>query len=97
MQKAIWKFNLEVEDTQIIYMPKGAKILSVGLQQPDLCLWALVDTAETVQEDVFIEVYGTGNPITNNMQLRDFIGTVVAGRFVWHVFVLRNAENDSGE
>jgi hypothetical protein len=98
MNTAIWKFKLEVADAdaQRLYMPKGSIILSTAMQNTDLCIWALVDTHETEQEEVFIEVYGTGNPITNTMKPKAFIGTAVAGRFVWHVFMVKKPEIGGG-
>ena len=64
-------------------MPKGATVLSVANQQDTLCLWAMVDPAAP---EVFREfdVLGTGKAIPE--WERVFIGTVLIGQFVWHVF-----------
>lgn len=85
MQK-IYKYPLEVKDVIILHAPKGAKILSAALHNNEICIWALVNPDEIEQEQVTIEVYGTGNIIETNMLERRFLGTVVAGRFVWHIF-----------
>lgn len=79
----IWKYKLEIVDLQAINMPVGASVLSVHRQGPDLCMWAMVDTSEPMQGRQF-EVIGTGNPI--NPAQRLFVGTVVVGSLVWHVF-----------
>lgn len=86
MNQSIWKYTLAIQDTTILYIPKGSIILSAALQTSDLCIWALVNTDEAAQEEVIIDVYGTGNPIASSLMQRQFIGTVVAGRYVWHVF-----------
>ncbi|MRM93757.1 hypothetical protein D1Z98_01870 [Riemerella anatipestifer] len=53
MTKVIYKYNLQVEGTQIISMPKGAEVLSVQAQHGKPCLWALV-SPETEEEEVKI-------------------------------------------
>lgn len=64
-------------------MPEGAKILSVGNQRGNLCLWAMVDPTNPGVFRIF-EMIGTGYPLSDvGLQ---FIGTVVIEPFVWHVF-----------
>ena len=42
--KTIWKFPLEVKDKQQVLMPRGAVILSAGIDnRGSICVWALVD------------------------------------------------------
>lgn len=84
--KAIWKYNLAIQDNQILTMPHDAQILSVANQNGNLCLWAMVDPeANPVKR--CIEIIGTGNPINTDIGTdREFIGTVVINPFVWHVF-----------
>lgn len=81
--KTIWKFNLGVLDTQTLFMPKDAEILSIQFQDGGLCVWALVETDnETV--GLPITIVGTGQSIRKN--LGAFIATVQQPPFVWHVF-----------
>lgn len=86
--KTIWKFPLEVRDRQTIAMPAGGRVLSVQVQQDQLCLWALVDPAERV-ENRTVRIVGTGNPFEGTEDGLDYVGTVQVPPFVWHVFVLR--------
>lgn len=82
----IWKFELEVEDTQWIELPRGAKVLSVGVQNGTPCLWAQVETDEP-KDSVLIITHGTGHPMKSaNMK---FLGTyqLNQGLFVGHVFM----------
>jgi hypothetical protein len=86
MDNRIWKYTLAITDTQDIEMPSGARILSVANQNGELCLWALVPTANATKTRC-IEIIGTGNPISPNHEAsRRFIGTAVINPFVWHVF-----------
>ena len=60
--------------------------MSVANQDGTLCLWAMVDK-NSPKTDIEIEIIGTGNPILFSGDFRRaFIGTVIIGDFVWHVF-----------
>jgi len=86
MNNTIWKFPLEVTDHQSVVMPQGAHALSVGLDpQGQLCLWALVDP-ELDLLPLEVVIVGTGHRSYLIEHLR-FLGSVVQGSFVWHVFV----------
>jgi len=84
MNDTIYKYPLAQKDRQIIDMPSGAECLSVHLQNGDVCLWALVNKAQASTDRVVIRIVGTGNPFDRNGLT--FIGTVIQGPFVWHVF-----------
>lgn len=84
----IWKFPIEVTDSQEILMPGGTQILHVGVQRGIPCLWALVrlpeDANKVVREIVTI---GTGHPIDDASRLK-YIGTyqLMEGGLVFHIF-----------
>ncbi len=82
----IWKCMLRVDDLQIVYMPKGAKLLSVQIQNGVPCLWALVDPTEE-QERRTIHMRGTGHNATLVKGL-DYVSTFQMrdGALVFHVF-----------
>lgn len=83
----IWKFQLELADRQTVEMPSGSQILTVQLQHGKPCIWALVDTSQTGKEIRVIEIIGTGNPIPNPEDKREYIGTFqFMGHLVFHVF-----------
>lgn len=87
MELTIWKFPLEVKETQYIYLPDGAEILSVQAQLNVPCLWAIVNPKNKKCERR-IEMRGTGNPLSQVGQFR-FIGTfqITQGmNLVFHVF-----------
>lgn len=82
----IYKHTLEVTDSQVVRMSKGARLLHVAEQRGELCLWTLVDiTAEDVSR--YIYIVGTGNP-ANVALTTDYVGTaqMMNGALVWHVF-----------
>jgi hypothetical protein len=85
--KAIWKFVLQAVGIQRIFMPRGAKILTVREQRKDtVCLWAEVDTDARPEERV-IEAFGTGHQMDTDID-RKYVGTVILqdGALVFHIY-----------
>jgi hypothetical protein len=84
--KTIWKFPLEITDSQDVQMPAGAEVLGIAEQYGELCMWAIVDTDADLEARSFA-VVGTGNPIPDDVvyvsSTRMPVGDVIA---VWHVF-----------
>lgn len=94
--KTIYKYPLQIKDTQFIDMPAHAQILTAQIQpsntRPEdlLQLWALVDT-DNYKEKREIVIAGTGNPIetfSEKLWLLNYISTVQQfnGLAVWHIF-----------
>jgi hypothetical protein len=79
----VWKYQLG--DDVTIELPEGAKILHVGMQGIYICLWCLVDPHAPRVERRF-KVFGTGEYIDAG----EYIGTVMEGPYVWHVFEVHN-------
>lgn len=79
----IWKFPIEVTDSQCISMPFHSKIICVQSQRDEVVLWALVDPASPLRQR-WIELRGTGHDAPFN----GYIGTAQThgGSLVWHVF-----------
>jgi hypothetical protein len=84
--KTIYKYDVPMLDTVTMMMPVGAEVLSVGVQDGRIYLWAVVETTAPAMSRVFY-VCGTGNPL--NVGNARFIGTVQMDYFVWHVFEAR--------
>lgn len=83
--RTIYKYNLDLQETQEKSMPAGAIALSVQMQDGDLCLWALVDTSSKSQlRRVWIR--GTGTDCVG-MCKQEYIGSVQDGPYIWHVFL----------
>ena len=87
-QNVIFKYEL-LPNAQL-YLPKDAKILSVGVQSGSIMLWALVDSDEMSLEFRNIIILGTGFHIPDEYKDAKFIGTVFMNKglkqLVWHVF-----------
>jgi hypothetical protein len=62
--RAIWKFPIDVTDTQHVSMPSGATIRYLAMQGDAPCLWVEV-YPEAEPELRTICIYGTGHPITH--------------------------------
>lgn len=87
--KTIYKYTLEVVSQQTIYLPEGAKILTVQAQHGKPCLWALIDRDAFITKARVIEIFGTSHNIFFDMgQSREYISTfqLSEGSFVGHVF-----------
>ena len=85
--KEIYKYPLEITDTQFVELSLGAEILTVQMQGNQLCLWAMVNTLpEAIKKNRCIEIIGTGNPVpTGDLK---YISTfqMVGGGLIFHVF-----------
>ena len=92
----IYKYKLAVVDEQVVNMPAGARVLSVGGQEGELVAWALVDQAAT-PEPIMFTVFGTGVPVPRSVRPQlgytahgtagDFVGTAQVKREMWGNFV----------
>jgi hypothetical protein len=79
----IWKFRLEITDSQQVKMPEGARVIHVGLDpQGELCMWAEV-MVQNKQTERTIYVVGTGHVVSPNAK---YLGSVTMNPFVWHVY-----------
>ena len=82
----IWKFELELRQSQVVEMPADARILDVQVQGGALYLWALVDPRRD-REERRVEIVGTGTPAGHVLgEQLDYVATVQVESFVWHVF-----------
>lgn len=83
----IHKYPLMITDEQRIQMPDTAAIISAGDQRGILCIWAIVDTEETLGVRT-IRIYRTGHKMEQMDSEEMFIGTVLMryGHLEWHVF-----------
>jgi hypothetical protein len=84
--KTIWKFNVTMEDTFEVKMPKGAQVLTVQEQYDEPQMWVVVDT-EAPKEKRRFRLVGTGHPIDEKLNL-SYIGTFQLdhGEFMGHLF-----------
>lgn len=100
--RRIFKYPLEVTDSQELELPVGAQMLSVTCQRGKIMLYAIVDTKAGVygkQEKRNVRIFGTGHVIDvyhGKHGEYDFLGTVqmkLVGEdeLVWHIFIHKPA------
>jgi hypothetical protein len=86
---SIYKYPVEPDFLIQVYdMPKGAVILSFGLDgNNQLCFWAHIDK-DAPLEARKIACVGTGWDLTAlySGDTTQFIGTTTHGPYVWHLF-----------
>ena len=80
----VWKFQLEIEDTQTLWMPADADLLFVAVQHDHLCLSGACDPDEARRGRGDHHPWHLGHPIGQ----QPYIGSVLMadGMLVWHVF-----------
>jgi hypothetical protein len=83
--KTIFKYQLDVVDTQVLKLPKNADIFSAQFQGDQLCVWGLVDT-EAELEDREFRIFGTGQ-LFEVLGMFRFVDTAQHESSVWHIFV----------
>lgn len=81
--KSVWKFEILQVNHNAVSMPKGAKLLTVGYQCGQLCVWAEVDPTAP-QETRALLVTGTGWDIED--EFVEYIGTAFIEAYVFHVY-----------
>ena len=80
--KVIYKYPVLIGEFEH-GLPKGAKILSVQLQDEQPYFWALIDP-ESPREIREFRVFGTGHEIDD--EWHKYHATFQQGPFVWHLF-----------
>ena len=93
--KTIWKYPLEITDTQNVTMRRDARILSIQVQGDETWMWCLVDPDEKSCERT-IGIYGTGHDVEDWVSKHGkFIDTIQlhGGSLIFHVFDVGEVHN----
>lgn len=88
----IHKQILKVVDTQKFDIKGLIEILSVHVQNGQLCMWFLRDKGYTKTHSVTVKILGTGNEFRHNDTTgMDFMGThlMANDQLVWHVWAVK--------
>ncbi len=82
--KTIYKYEIKASDEDTL-LPDNAQILSVGIQEGKIYLWAVISTTVELRPRA-IRVYGTGHRVPAYPGI--FLGTVhmVEDGLVFHIF-----------
>ena len=85
-QSTIYKYPFQFLREFTLQMPKGAKILHVGMQHGEPCIWALVDDGAKLEPRNFA-IRGTGH-LCAGLRHEDHIATLPVdnGTLIWHLF-----------
>jgi hypothetical protein len=90
----IWKFPLKLDQREIVYMPDGAKILTVVIQNDMPVLYAQVNPEAPARARI-IRTVTTGDEF--NSLGCTYIGTIQAGSPTWfiaHIFEQHGKASD---
>ena len=79
----IYKYNLDPRGTTILSLPLGSQVLSAGQTDNNLVVWADVTKEQETEHHVISTVF-TGDEAPYNST---FLGTIVIGSLVHHVFI----------
>lgn len=76
---------------ELLNLPTGARVLSVGVQKDKVCAWILLDNEAPATNKVYVQFIGTGWPVRfpNDVPNPIFVDTVSLydGDFMYHVFM----------
>ena len=82
IMKTIYKYIVRPE----LVLPSGAIILKLGVQDNNPCIWAEVDTDNSLEVRNF-RVLGTGWSLEDfDKENLEYLDTVFIDKFVWHVY-----------
>lgn len=94
--RTIYKFPLQFCDEQTIAMPKNAQILSALWVRGEICVYAVVDAEEKMNETHQFVIVGTGHSLRPNTPPKEhyYLGTVHNDdqSLVFHVFEKKDKE-----
>ena len=90
--RTIFKQKLDVTDHQIIEIPVSYKILHLGMQEGNVCMWYEC-TPDAPLKKVEIRCFGTGYNMPDYGTpdgAMEHIGTVLTegGMYVWHYYMM---------
>lgn len=83
--KTIFKTRLDICDEQTVELPQGFRILHIGKQNGEPCIWYECDTNRPTIK-VTILCFGTGHRM-DDAPTMGYIGTVQIDGFVWHYYL----------
>lgn len=92
--RTIHKYELKIQDKQVVKITGFIDYLKVDEQNGNLCLWVLVNTDETYVHTLNVYIVGTGNRISKDEESDTMIhkGTYfdsvsMSNGLVWHLFI----------
>ena len=87
MRSCIYKYLMpDPGRADSVYMPVGAEILDVQMQNGNIEAWALVDADQYMNKERTFFTVGTGQLFPYDNVPIEHLGTVQNNGKVWHVF-----------
>jgi hypothetical protein len=93
MNNVVWKYviqpNAVVNGAYTIEIPNvpiNAEPLSVGVQNGEVCVWMKVNPNNPKIGTTKLWCVGTGWGTIENLYYSRFLGTVINGAYVWHLW-----------
>lgn len=80
--RAVYKYDL----TEEIIAPIE-KFLHVEMQDGVPCAWAIINT-DLTKNHYTVSISGTGWPLLEPQNPDTYVGTLMDGPYVWHVFII---------
>lgn len=88
MNRVIYKYEMELKDTTLLYLPKGSVIRSIQKQFGKPCLWAEVPKGETTLEPTIIKQVVDGECLDDSWEY--FCTLQMSDWFVVHFYIEPN-------
>ena len=90
----VLKFAFDIQDQLELSIPRGARLLHVGVMKARPCLWALVEENSPAVPRRF-RLTATGEPIHDHQPHWRFVGTMVLGAQDCHLWDLGEPGGES--
>jgi hypothetical protein len=81
--RTIYKYLVPIEDSFIIPLPPGSKVLQFALQGDEPMIWVEVEPSPQGLEARTFHIVGTGRKIPTSSE---YVGTVQMDGYVWHLY-----------
>ena len=92
--QAIWKYTIDKIGENLIEMPKGSEVLSVGKQDRLPVIWVLVDPSQPFETRNIVNVFTGRELATAQGGLLRFLGTIqIEEHEVVHIFEAVDIQN----
>lgn len=83
----MWRVPINRSGLKRFDIPRLSLCRGVAYIHHELCILLEVDPEEESDDAIYIEVFGTRDNIPNDEDIeRDYLGTVAAEPFVWHIY-----------
>lgn len=83
--RTIYRYPLKRVERQDITGPGLSRVVSVSRERGEIEVWAEIDTQQPMNT-IQIVLVGTGQPHMDKFETDYYIGHVIEGQYVWHLY-----------